>query len=120
MFNGQKAGYVFVGLWIFQVYFLVRGVKISADKNGFLFPQSLGVFKKGIVIAQFERQPLVIHLAVREIDIEQVKVRVFKPDKPTLSCKRAIRQPRGDAKRGRAKKTGRAGVAFFGFGRIPK
>ncbi len=82
------------------------GIEITAHHNGLALSQFFRVFKKTVIEPHLELQPLITHLAVGEIYIEKMEIRIFEVQHPPFIAKTLIRQADIHLKRLRIGKTG--------------
>ena len=108
-----KAGVLAVGLWIFQIDFLMGHVEVAADDNR-LFPvQFRQVGAKGFVPGHAVFQPLQSVLRVGGIDCDQVEPGKFQCDGATFSDMRLISDVVGDGERFHSGKDCRTGISLL-------
>ena len=91
-FNGQKAGYLFVGFGVFEINLCMGRIHVPADHNWLFLAQSLGMVEKSIVEFHFVLQTFITHLAVGEVHVEYVEIWKLHLDQASFTLKALVWQ----------------------------
>jgi len=118
--DAQKARGVRVLLGPGEVDFLVGGVEVPADDNGLFLAQFLGIVEEAVVEAELVGQALGVALAVGEVDVEQVEIRVFEEDEPALALVGLQRQAHAGGQGLRPGDGGHARIALLFLAVVPE
>ena len=108
-----ESGVCAIGFRIFQIYFFMGDIHVSADDNRFFSGKPAQISAEIILPFHPVIQPFQAVLRIRRVDIYQIKIRIFQGDHPSLMVMFLYTQPQRNRKRLLTGKNRGSGVAFF-------